>query len=173
MTATCAAVLRGGSDGDALPSTPVELDYLYNEIDKLYHVYARGCGISDCAYWMLYDLEIAGGALPLRQLTSSWSYSKQTINSAIKVLGERGLVQLDFAEGSRKSKVASLTEAGRTFSARHIVPAIRAEERAFATLTPAERAELIRLVRRYAEALDAQMSAVSAEADEELRTDTL
>ena len=46
-----------------------ELDYLYNEIDKLYHVYAHGCGVSDCAYWMLYDLEVAGGELPLAELT--------------------------------------------------------------------------------------------------------
>lgn len=137
-----------------------ELDYLYNEIDKLYHVYAHGCGVSDCAYWMLYDLEVAGGELPLAELTGSWSYSKQTINSALKTLAERGLVELSFVPGSRKSKRARLTEAGQVFSRRHILPAIRAEERAFSFLSPAEQDELIRLVRRYTEALDAQLTAV-------------
>lgn len=141
-----------------------ELDYLYNEIDKLYHVYARGCGVSDCAYWMLYDLEVAGGALPLSELTASWSYSKQTINSALKTLRERGLVEMSYLEGSRKSKRAELTENGRVFSRRHILPAIRAEERAFSFLSPREQDHLIRLVRRYAEALDAQLAAVEGEA---------
>lgn len=143
-----------------------ELDYLYNEIDKLYHAYAHGCGVSDCAYWMLYDLEVAGGTLPLTQLTTSWSYSKQTINSALKVLGERGLVELSYVEGSRKSKQATLTEDGRTFSRRHILPAIRAEERAFSYLSADEQQDLIRLVRRYTDALDAQLAAVdTAEGD--------
>lgn len=74
-------------------TTPLALDLLYNEVDKLYHAYARGCGLSDCAYWMLYDIERAGGELPLARLTESWSYSKQTINSALKVLQERGLMR--------------------------------------------------------------------------------
>ena len=148
----------GSAPRDAASGSPLELDYLYNEIDKLYHAYARGCGLSDCAYWMLYDLEVAHGSLPLQQLTSSWSYSKQTINSALKVLRERGLVALDFAEGSRKSKVATLTDEGRAFSERYIVPAIQAEERAFDSLDERERRELVRLVRRYVDALEAQMT---------------
>ena len=28
-------------------TTPLALDLLYNEVDKLYHAYARGCGLSD------------------------------------------------------------------------------------------------------------------------------
>lgn len=139
--------------------TPFELDLLYSEIDKLYHTYARGCGLSDCAYWMLYDLERAGGTLPLSQFSTSWSYSKQTINSAFKVLQERGLVELSFIEGSRKSKRASLTTEGRAFSAERIVPAIEAEQRAFEVLGPNEQRELVRMVRRYVDALERQISA--------------
>ena len=138
---------------------PFELDHLYNEIDKLYHQYARGCGLSDCAYWMLYDVTFAGGKAPVQDLTSSWSYSKQTISSALKVLEERGLINLTFAEGSRKSKVASLTAAGAAFSETYIVPAAQAEQRAFTVLSAQEQQELVRLVRRYAEALDEQIRA--------------
>ena len=137
--------------------SPEELDYLYNEIDKLYHTFAHGCGISDCAYWMLYALEHAGGELPVGTLTTTWSYSKQTVNSALKTLEARGLVTLDYMEGSRKNKVAALTDAGRVFSEARIVPAIDAEHRAFATLAPEERRELVRLVRHYVDALDAEI----------------
>lgn len=143
---------------NSVAHTPFELDVLYNEIDKLYHGYARGCGLSDCAYWMLYDLERAGGTCPLSQLSTTWSYSKQTINSALKVLQERGLVELSFVEGSRKSKQASFTDAGRALSEARIVPAMEAEERAFANLAPSEQEELVRLVKRYVLALDQQIS---------------
>ena len=154
-----------GFDPEPAPGA-LELDHLYNEIDKVYHAYARGCGLSDCAYWMLYDLVLAAGSLPLARLTASWSYSKQTINSAIKVLEQRGLVALDFAEGSRKSKVASLTAEGRVFCRRYIEPAIEAERRAFGSLEPAERRELVRLARRYTDALDAELEvALGAAAD--------
>lgn len=154
-----------GSPGDAAGErpNPFELDLLYNEVDKLYHSYARGCGLSDCAYWMLYDLERAGGSLPLGRLSSSWSYSKQTINSALKMLQERGLVALSFVEGSRKSKCASLTDSGRAFSAKRIVPAIEAERRAFDSLAPDEQADLIRLVRCYADALEQQITTCLAD----------
>ena len=143
---------------------PFELDHLYNEIDKLYHQYARGCGLSDCAYWMLYDVTFAGGKAPVQDLTSSWSYSKQTISSALKVLEERGLIELAFAEGSRKSKVATLTAAGAAFSEAHIVPAAQAEQRAFMVLSAQEQRELVRLVRRYAEALHEQIHAAAPDA---------
>ena len=133
-----------------------ELDYLYNEIDKLYHAYAHGCGVSDCAYWMLYDLEVAGGTLPLAQLTTSWSYSKQTINSAIKSLEAKGLIELTFEEGSRKNKVASFTDEGRAFAARYIVPAQQAERRAFCALPPEDRIALLALAREYTQALAAE-----------------
>lgn len=113
---------------------------------------------------MLYDIERAGGELPLARLTESWSYSKQIINSALKVLQERGLIALTFMEGSRKSKLAAFTEEGRAFSAERIVPAIRAEERAFSSLTEQERSLLVQLVRRYIDALEQQILACAPEA---------
>lgn len=135
------------------------LDRLYNEIDRLYHEFARRCGLSDCAYWLLYALEDAGGVLALRNLRDEWSYSKQTISSALKSLEAKGLVKLGYAEGGRKSKEFSLTEDGRTFCAAHLAPATHAEARAFGTLTADERATLAALTRRYADALAAEIEA--------------
>lgn len=67
-------------------------------------------------------------------------------------------------KGSRKSKLARLTDAGHAFSEEHIEPAILAEQRAFETLGPEEQRVLVRLVRRYADALEAQITACSANA---------
>lgn len=140
----------------------LELDYLYNAADRLYSQFARSCGLSSSAYWMLYELERAGGERSLRSIGTSWSYSKQTINSALKVLESRGLIALEFEEGSRKSKLARLTDAGWAFVGENIVPAIEAEERAFRTLTEAERETLLALARKYTRALDAEFGAMSA-----------
>ena len=78
--------------------SPVDFDRMLNGLDRIYSEFARACGLSDCAYWMLVDTSAAGGSVAVSRLTSEWFYSKQTINSAIKTLRARGLATLEFAE---------------------------------------------------------------------------
>lgn len=141
-------------------AAPIELDQLYNTADKLYSRFARRCGISACAYWMLYDLVRAEAPLPLTGLCDSWSFSKQTVNSALKALEARGLIELSLCEGSRKNKQARLTVEGEVFARENIVPAMEAEHRAFERLAEDERRELVRLVRSYTRALEAEFEGV-------------
>ncbi len=135
-----------------------EMDVLYRESDKLYYELARNCGLSETAYWILYAIEVSGGSITQREIASNFSYSKQTVNSALKTLEARGLVELDYVEGSRKSKLVSLTPSGRAFSDERIRPAIAAEDRAFLSLAPEERLELLRLVSAYTEAIDRELA---------------
>lgn len=93
--------------------TSVDFDRMLNGLDRIYSEFARACGLSDCAYWMLVDISTADEDVAVSRLTSEWFYSKQTINSAIKTLTARGLATLEFAEGSRKNKVVCLTDEGR------------------------------------------------------------
>ncbi len=134
-----------------------ELDRLYNEVDKLYYSFARTGGLSSCAYWMLYGLVEKGSPQALVELSDGWSYSKQTINSALKSLEAKGLIELAFAEGSRKNKQARLTQEGEVFAGRFIVPAMQAEERAFASLRSDERCQLLAFMRKYANAIDLEL----------------
>lgn len=140
-----------------------ELDQLYNVTDKLYTKFARACGLSSCAYWMVYDLICVGGTAPLTDIVASWAYSKQTINSALKALESQGLIELSFCEGSRRNKQVTLTAKGSRFAEGHIVPAMSAELRAFKTLDSADGAELLRLLRTYIQALEAEFSALGPE----------
>ena len=135
-----------------------EMDVLYRESDKLYYELARNCGLSETAYWILYAIEVSGGSITQRQIASNFSYSKQTVNSALKTLEARGLVELDYVEGSRRSKLVLLTPDGRAFSDERIRPAIAAEDRAFTSLAPEERLELLRLVSAYTEAIDRELA---------------
>ena len=145
-------------DTHGQPASAREIDVLYRESDKLYYELARGCGLSETAYWIMYALEVSGGSVTQRQIAGDFSYSKQTVNSALKTLEARGLVTLAPAESDRRTKLVSLTSAGRAFADERIRPAIAAEDRAFAALAPVERAELLRLVRAYADAIETEVA---------------
>ncbi len=135
-----------------------QLDALYQKTDKVYYELARGCGLSETAYWILYAVEVSGGAISQARIAEEFSYSRQTVNSALKTLEARGLVELTSLEGDRRSKAVTLTPEGRAFADERIVPAIEAEERAFATLSPAERAEFLRLAAAYTGAIDDELT---------------
>ena len=112
-----------------------------------------------------------GGSIAVSRLTSEWFYSKQTINSAIKTLTARGFATLEFAEGSRKNKVVSLTEEGRRFAERYALPALKAEQRAFGALEPCEQREIMRLIGKFSQVLgdecDAFKQHIAAESQAE------
>lgn len=137
----------------------VDFDRMLNGLDRIYSEFARACGLSDCAYWMLVDTSAAGGSVAVSRLTSEWFYSKQTINSAIKTLTARGFATLEFAEGSRKNKVVSLTEEGRRFAKRYAMPAQGAEQRAFDALEPCEQREIMRLIGKFSQVLGEECEA--------------
>lgn len=140
-----------------------EMDALYRESDKLYYEIARNCGISETAYWIIYAIEVSGGSVTQRKIAEHFSYSKQTVNSALKTLEARGLVELSCSKSDRRTKLVSLTDAGRAFSDERIRPAIAAEDRAFTSLAPEERAELLRLVRAYTTAIDRELARLREE----------
>lgn len=134
-----------------------DVDRQLNEIDRIYNGFARACGISECAFWMMFDTVNSGGEVALSWLNNEWYYSKQTINSALKTLTAKNMVELDFAEGSRKNKVVRLTQAGNEFARRYINPALEAENRAFAKLDPHERIEMLRMLKKFSSALSAEV----------------
>ena len=130
-----------------------QLDILYQKTDKVYYELARGCGLSETAYWILYAVEVSGGSATQARIAEEFSYSRQPVNSALKTL-----VELASSEGDRRAKVVSLTPEGRAFADERIVPAIEAEDRAFGTLLPEERAEFLRLADAYARAIDDELT---------------
>lgn len=153
----------GGISRDTDGLVPLDLwsrsfDRLYRKTDKLYYLLSRDCGLSESAYWLMYAIYTCGGQTPVRNLVDECLYSKQTVNSALRSLESRGLVEMSFCEGSRKAKQVSFTEAGRAMATERIVPANLAERRAFCALTPEEQVEMLRLVDKYVEAVETQVS---------------
>lgn len=132
-------------------------DRLYRKSDQLYHEIALNCGISENAYWLMYVIYTCGGTASMRELAERCCSPKQTISSALRSLVRKGYVETSYCAGSRKAKQVSFTEEGREFARTQIVPANIAERRAFQTLEPAERSQMLRLVEKYAAAIEREL----------------
>ncbi len=121
------------------------------EFDAAYSLLAKACGLSDPEFWSL--VLINDGVVTQREISEQLSLSRQTLNSAFKLLIRKGLVRLEPLETDQRSKRAILTPAGARFVAKHIVQVSDLEEQAWKTMSPAERAALTSLTRRFAAAL--------------------
>lgn len=85
----------------------------YKEQDDLYRAVARQCGLSDCAFWVLYALQESGRPMTQSDVCAAVYQPKQTVHSALKKLAGEGYLQL--TEGrDRRSKYLTLTAAERT-----------------------------------------------------------
>ena len=94
---------------------------LYKEQDDLYRGAARGFGLSDCAFWVLYALRETKRPMTQSGICAAVYQPKQTVHSALKKLEGEGFLRL--AEGrDRRSKHLVLTERGRRWCA---VPSTR------------------------------------------------
>ena len=116
---------------------------IYKEMDKLYHDYAKACGLTDLTFWILYALWEQGEGCTQRELCEEWCYISQSANSALKALEKQGVIQMRFREDNRKSKGIYFTEEGRIYAEKLIAPVIRAELAAFEKMNPQDRKAML------------------------------
>jgi len=115
------------------------INQLYKQQDELYHNLAAQFGISDTALWVLYAVCSSGTSHTQYDLANAWYFPKQTVNSAIAGLERAGIISLVPLPGTRNRKNVVLSEAGRTFCARTVIPLLQAEERTFLRFSEQER----------------------------------
>ena len=86
-----------------------------------------------------------------KELCREWSYSRQTVNSTLKSLETRGLIERRSFPGNRKNKQIFLTPSGKGLVGEIVAPLMEAEKNAFARLGGTETHEYLRLARRHTE----------------------
>ena len=86
-----------------------------------------------------------------KEICDSWSYSRQTINTALKNLERQGILCLKTAEGNRKNKRIYFSREGKAFADRVVAPFVRAELLSLERLGDREREQLTRLNERRTE----------------------
>ncbi len=117
------------------------------ELDNIYSMFSKSCGLSDAEYWSL--LLMYEGAATQSQISDQLFLSRQTLNSAFKQLRKKGLVRLEPYEENQRSKRAFLTDAGRVFVEKYIVQMHQVEEKAWGQMDEAEQAMLTTLTRKF------------------------
>lgn len=98
--------------------------------EELYHRLAAALGLSDSAFWILYGVYETKESITQNELAAAISYPKQTINSSVNTLIKREFIFLRQMSVARNSKSIHLTEKGRDFCDKNILPIIEAEARA-------------------------------------------
>ena len=118
------------------------------KLDDVYRSAAKSCGISECAFWILYTLRVEEKSFTQAEICEFLIEPKQTVNSALKKLEAEGYLTLSAGEDQR-SKHVCLTEKGERFVKAHVDRVPEAEAAALGAMTAAERDALIRLTGRY------------------------
>lgn len=132
-----------------------EFNCLYKELDDLYHEAALAAGISDSAFIIFYAIIDLGDGCLQKDIADRFCISRQTINSSVKKLEAENYLTLK--HGKKRDMHLFLTPRGQKFVAEKIAPVVEAENNAFASMTPEDAREFLRLTRKYVSLFEEQI----------------
>ena len=131
-----------------------------SEIDELYQMYAKKSGLSETAFWILYCVRERKEPYTQKELCDLWSYSRQTINSALKNMQAQGLIQLVLAQGNRKNKQIVLSLQGEELVKQVVDPLLQAEKRVFSKMGMDNVERYLQLEHQYLQALREEIAGI-------------
>lgn len=131
---------------------------IYKEMDIVYHNYAKSCGLSDMAYWILYSIAESDEYFTQRDFCNDWFFPPQTVNSALKDLEKKDIIFLEPVLGNKKNKLIKPTENGKKFIESIIIPLIKAECESFETLSKEECELMLSTTKKYISILKDKVS---------------
>lgn len=119
------------------------------ELAAVYHGAAAQAKISVNELWIWYTLLVMEGDFSQQDISDMWSLPKQTVNSIIANLVKKGYLILEAVPGTRNRKVIRITEAGKEYGDRLVMPIYQAEQRSLELMTEEERLGCITLLGKY------------------------
>ena len=90
----------------------IEVSKQEKQFDALYRNVTNSFGFPDCTMWVLYFIASAREDITQQKLIDMMMFPKQTINSAVKGLVQKGYVALEVIPGTRNKKKIILTKDG-------------------------------------------------------------
>ena len=135
---------------------------LLKECNAIYHAAAMNAGVSDCAYWILYTVQDSSRSYTQSEICGAGFMPRQTVNSALKKLERDGYLTLKRREG-KLGKCICLTETGKSFVQKHIIPVMLAEEKACNQFTDQEKEQFLTLFRSLIEHLKNEINKTISE----------
>lgn len=129
------------------PSLFKRYNILAWETDALYHKISLTFSLTDSALNILYIIYYSGEAAELREIVHYSGLQKQTVNSALRNLEEKGIITLKSVNG--KSKSASLTPYGLAVCEKSVKKLIEWEDKALSTFSESELSLFLSLMEKY------------------------
>ena len=105
------------------------------ELVGIYRGAVSHSGISENEFWVWYSLIVADEECSQQDICSTWSLSKQTVNTIVMHMAQKGFVTLEVIPGTRNRKNIRLTRSGRQYGETIVTPIFQAEQRAFERLS--------------------------------------
>ncbi len=118
-----------------------QLEMILQQLKELDGVYRRAVshtGISENEFWIWYTLIALEGEYSQQDICNLWSLSKQTVNTIISNMVQKNFATLEVIPGTRNRKNIRLTENGKLYGEKMIMPVYDAELRAIVRLSPEE-----------------------------------
>ena len=122
--------------------------YIMKELDGLYSLFIKACKLSYAEYWSLF-LVSEGECTYQHEIGETLFMSKQTVNSALKQLVKKGLVQLKLSEENQRLKTIELTDKGKKFAEKYVKGLNKSEEYAWNELSKDEQNMLLKLETKF------------------------
>ena len=118
-----------------------ELEMVVQQLQGLASTYRDAVGhigISENEFWIWYTLVLTDREYSQRDICEAWSLSKQTVNTIVSHMVQKGYANLEVVPGTRNRKIIRLTEAGKDYGESIVVPVSNAGQRAIDRLSPEE-----------------------------------
>ncbi len=125
-----------------------QIDEQRKEQDAVYHNMAVKFGLSDTAMMILYFAADQRSTVTQQEVCNACFVPKQTVNTAIAGLVQKGLVELELIPGTRNKKRILLTEKGWHLAANTTEKLRAAELRAYGRLSEEELQSFLDMTRR-------------------------
>ena len=124
-------------------------------LDDLYRCAAKQCGISECAFWILYTLRAEERQFTQAEICEFLIEPKQTVHSALKKLEEEGIIHRENNPRDKRNKLVKLTvPKGKAYADALMREMEQAEVDAFLSLTPAQQTAITSGLEAFANAIE-------------------
>ena len=108
------------------------------ELDGIYRKAVSCAGISENEFWIWYTLIVMDDEYSQQEICNMWSLSKQTVNTIVSNMVQKNFATLEVVPNTKNRKNICLTESGRQYGEKMIMPVYAAEQRAIARLSGEE-----------------------------------
>lgn len=135
-----------------------QYDLLQRKSEKIYHQFAKYSGMSDAAFRIMYSVQEGNGTYIQKDLVENLCITKQTVNSALKLLERENYITLETKKENKREKNIVLTKKGKEFIKDYIIPLMEKEEKAFGRLTDEEQQNLLELSKKQVGFLEKEVN---------------